>query len=177
MKKKSVIAVVVVVMIAAVVCLCPIPRRVDATLQGARLSIGELNGTTAEAPEETVEIQVHGWYLSYLLRGQQLKADITITPCSIEGGESLSFEMADEVLQNTDKGFSYVQPPRYSAADNGYVYTCFCFTDDFSEATYGDELDAGYVYAASSDENADLAAVAQKLDTGWQAEAADGSAE
>lgn len=177
MKKKKLIAIVVVVLLAAVVCLCPIPRRVDVTLQGARLDIGALDDAAEEAPEETVEMQVHGWYLTYLLRGRQLKADLTISPCSIEGEDFLSFEVSGSVLRNPDKDFSWVSSDRYSAANNGYVYTCLCFNEDFSEVTYGDELDTGYVYAASGDENADLAAVAQKLDIGWQAAAADGSEE
>lgn len=99
MKKKIITPVIILAIVAALVCILPLPVKIDTTLSGIRWENGNSDYS------EDAEITVRGTYYRYLFRDNTFKGEISVSGLEgMEFGSSSKLRLANAAEVNAKYG-------------------------------------------------------------------------
>lgn len=156
--KKIIIYLTIIALVIISVLTLPFPKRIDISLDG--LDTG--NNTK-------VNIEVKATYLSYLLRGNKLKGDITISPYQLDNDESAEFNpwggtQAILSLPRETGTINYIELVRYNEKHNRMTSATLFFDDVFERVLIEDRTAETGEYISYS-EKYDVEYVAEFFET------------
>lgn len=133
---------VLLVILAAAVCLLPLPSRVNTTHTGWLLT-GD-----GEVLASDVEITVEGWQFRYLLREDRLSVQITATSSSCPDAHA-DYTVDGTCFTDAGTGQYIASSPCYVPASNSYCVVSLTCSQNFQELLLSSS-DSPYLWLSSS---------------------------
>lgn len=149
---KKLLLVGCVILTLFLVLFVPFPKRVNAALSGVRMERG--------IAANDITMTLKGWRFRSVLRGDGLRATLSVTPFGADSNQSLTLPVKSAILGRT--GYRIVFD-RYISSQNRYVTATLYFTGDFSQMLYCDEANRESTYVVYSGDSDDVQAIADTL--------------